>query len=165
MHFWSNGCSFQFRSENLFQSLCLFPVDIKFFWDYGEAHHFQSPHDGIECCIKKMSSNICLLKNYYYYYCCLTTCRVIQQYHESSRIIFRWLDDYISQFKQCNLCSRNIKNLLCWTNQIDLYFWKLITVTYVDDGECSHESDVEEEFAYLQNTIIWTTQLTFYQDA
>ena len=42
---------------------------------------------------------------------------------------------------------------------------KLITVTYVDDGECSHESDVEEEFVYLQNTIIWRTQLTFYQDA
>ena len=58
-------------------------------------------------------------------------------------------------------------------NQIDLYYnlpfqqeaEKLTTVTYVDDGECSDESDVEGGSVYLQNTMIWRTQLTVYQDA
>ena len=34
-------------------SLCYYPPDIKVFWDYGEAHHFKGPHNGIGGTIKR----------------------------------------------------------------------------------------------------------------
>ena len=40
-HFWSDGCTGQFRSCYAFRSFCAYPADIKLTWHYGEAHHFK----------------------------------------------------------------------------------------------------------------------------
>ena len=53
VYFWSDGCSSQFRSQYVFRSLSFYPADMKLFWDYGEAHHFKGPHDGIGGTIKR----------------------------------------------------------------------------------------------------------------
>ena len=30
-----------------------YPHDLKIYWDYGEAHHFKGPHDGIGGTVKR----------------------------------------------------------------------------------------------------------------
>lgn len=51
--FWSDGCGSQFRSQFVFQSLCFYPANVNLSWDYGEAHHFKGPHDGIGGSLKQ----------------------------------------------------------------------------------------------------------------
>ena len=53
IYFWSDGCSGQFRSKYVFKSLLSYPADLNISWDYGEAHHFKGPHDGIGGCVKR----------------------------------------------------------------------------------------------------------------
>ena len=43
----------QFRSQFIFRSLCYYPPALKLSWDYGEAHHFKGPHDGIGGILKQ----------------------------------------------------------------------------------------------------------------
>ena len=45
--FWSDGCTAQFHTRFTFCSITFNPNDLKLSWDYGEAHHFKDPHDGI----------------------------------------------------------------------------------------------------------------------
>ena len=54
---WSDGCASQFRSQYVFQTLSFHPASLKVFWDYGEAHHFKGPHDGIGGTIKRCVYN------------------------------------------------------------------------------------------------------------
>ena len=53
VYFWSDGCSGQFRSKYTFRSMSYYPQNLKLFWDYGEAHHFKGPHDGIGGTVKR----------------------------------------------------------------------------------------------------------------
>ena len=53
VYFWSDGCSAQFRSKFVFRSLLYYPNDLEISWDYGEAHHFKGPHDGIRGTVKR----------------------------------------------------------------------------------------------------------------
>ena len=39
-HFWSDGCSGQFRAKYVFQSFCCYPPSIKLTWNYEEVHYF-----------------------------------------------------------------------------------------------------------------------------
>ena len=57
VYIWSDGCSSQFRSQYVFQTLSLYPASLKVFRDYGEAHHFKGPHDGIGGTIKRCVYN------------------------------------------------------------------------------------------------------------
>ena len=52
VHFWSDGCCSQFRSQYVSQLLCHFPPDFEITWNYGETHHFKGPHDGIGGSVK-----------------------------------------------------------------------------------------------------------------
>ena len=52
VHFWSDGCCSQFRSQYVSRLLCHFPPDFKITWNYGETHHFKGPHDGIGGSVK-----------------------------------------------------------------------------------------------------------------
>ena len=47
VHFWSDGCGSQFRSQYTFRFLCNLPAEFEITWNYGEAHHFKGHHDGI----------------------------------------------------------------------------------------------------------------------
>ena len=47
VYIWSDGCASQFQSRYVFRSLLYYPDKLKITWDYGEAHHFEGPHDGI----------------------------------------------------------------------------------------------------------------------
>ena len=59
VHFWTDGCSSQFRSQYVFRSFSYFPRNLELTWNYGEAHHFKGPHDGIGGAIKRrVFSNI-----------------------------------------------------------------------------------------------------------
>ena len=51
-YFWSDGCTGQFRYRFTVCSLCLYPLLLAITWDYGEAHHFKGPHDGIGGAVK-----------------------------------------------------------------------------------------------------------------
>ena len=51
VYFWSDGYASQFRSKYVLRSLSFY--SFWFFWDYGEAHHFIGPHDGIGGKIKR----------------------------------------------------------------------------------------------------------------
>ena len=168
VHFWSNGCSTQFRSQYAFQSLCLYPADIKFFWNYGEAHDFKGQHDGTGGCIKRKV------------YQDVLTGKIIisdaQQFAEYANSIIKTHVLYLDKL----MISHNLNSAIYVKgtskihhverinlNKIDVYYnstyqqqaEKLTTVTYVDDGECSDESDVEEESGLsaehneLKNTI------------
>ena len=53
VHFWSDGCSSQFRLQYVFRSFSYFPRNLELTWNYGEAHHFKGPHDGIGGAIKR----------------------------------------------------------------------------------------------------------------
>ena len=53
VYIWSDGCSSQFRSQFVFRSLLYYPDNLKITWDYGEAHHFKGPHDGIGGTVKR----------------------------------------------------------------------------------------------------------------
>ena len=53
VHFWSDGCSSQFRSQYIFRFLCNFPAELEITWNYGQAHHFKGPHDGIGGTVKR----------------------------------------------------------------------------------------------------------------
>ena len=53
VHFWTDGCSSQFRSQYIFRSFSYFPRNLELTWNYGEAHHFKGPHDGIGGAIKR----------------------------------------------------------------------------------------------------------------
>ena len=33
--------------------MSFYPSDLKIYWDYGEAHHFKGPHDGIGGTVKR----------------------------------------------------------------------------------------------------------------
>ena len=52
-YFWSDGCTAQFRSTFAFCSMTFYPNDLELSWDYGEAHHFKGPHDGIGGTVKR----------------------------------------------------------------------------------------------------------------
>ena len=52
-YFWSDGCTAQFHSRFTFQSMTFYPNDLELSWDYGEAHHFKGPHDGIGGTVKR----------------------------------------------------------------------------------------------------------------
>ena len=52
-YFWSDGCTAQFRSRFTFCSMTFYPNDLELSWDYGEAHHFKGPHDGIGGTVKR----------------------------------------------------------------------------------------------------------------
>ena len=52
-YFWSDGCTAQFRSRFTFCSMTFHPNDLELSWDYGEAHHFKGPHDGIGGTVKR----------------------------------------------------------------------------------------------------------------
>ena len=52
VHFWSDGCGSQFRSQYTFRFLCNRPAELEITWNYGEAHHFKGPHDGIGGTVK-----------------------------------------------------------------------------------------------------------------
>ena len=45
LHFSSNRCCGQFRSQYVFHLMCYFPLDLEITWNYGEAHHFKEPHE------------------------------------------------------------------------------------------------------------------------
>ena len=51
--FWSDGCTAQFHSRFAFPSMNFYPNDLELSWDYGEAHHFKGPHDGIGRTVKE----------------------------------------------------------------------------------------------------------------
>ena len=53
VYIWSDGCATQFRSKFVFRSLSFYPSDLKIYWDYGEAHHFKGPRDGIGGTVKR----------------------------------------------------------------------------------------------------------------
>ena len=53
VHFWSDGCSSQFRLQYVFRSFSYFPRNLELTWNYGEAHHFKGLHDGIGGAIKR----------------------------------------------------------------------------------------------------------------
>ena len=53
VHFQSDGCSSQFRSQYVLCSFSCFPRNLELTWNYGEAHHFKGPHVGIEGAIKR----------------------------------------------------------------------------------------------------------------
>lgn len=53
VHFWSDGCGSQFRSQYTFRFLCNLPAELEITWNYGEAHHFKGPHDGIGGTVKR----------------------------------------------------------------------------------------------------------------
>ena len=53
VHFWSDGFSSQCRSQYVFRSFSYFPINLELTWNYGEAHHFQRPHDGAGGAIKR----------------------------------------------------------------------------------------------------------------
>ena len=57
VYIWSDGCVSQLRSQYVFLTLSFYPPDLKMFWDYGEAHHFKGPHDGIGGTIKRSIYN------------------------------------------------------------------------------------------------------------
>ena len=46
-YFWSDGCTAQFHSRFTFRSMTFYPNDLELNWDYGEAHHYEGPHDGL----------------------------------------------------------------------------------------------------------------------
>ena len=50
---WSDGYASQFRSQFVFKSLLSYDENLKIYWNYGEAHHFKGPHDGIGGTIKR----------------------------------------------------------------------------------------------------------------
>ena len=52
IYFWSDGCASQFCSKFVFCSLCFYSSVLKIYWDYGNAHHFKGPHDGIGGTVK-----------------------------------------------------------------------------------------------------------------
>ena len=52
-YFWSDGCTAQFHSRFTFRSMTFYPNDLELSWDYGKAHHFQGPHDGIGGTVKR----------------------------------------------------------------------------------------------------------------
>ena len=52
-YFWSDGCTAQFHSRFTFHSMPFYPNDLELSWDYGEAHHFKGPHDGIGGTVKR----------------------------------------------------------------------------------------------------------------
>ena len=165
-HFWSDGCSSQFRSQYTFQSLCLYPADIKLFWDYGEAHHFKGPHDGIGGCIKRKVYQDVLAGK--------IIISDAQQFAEYANSIIK---THVLYLDKLMIISHNLNSAIYVKgtskihhverinlNKIDVYYnspykqqaEKLTTVTY---GECSDESDVEEESGLsaehneLKNTI------------
>ena len=47
VHFWSDGHGSQFRLQYTLHLLCDLQSDLEYLWNYGEAHHFKGPHDGI----------------------------------------------------------------------------------------------------------------------
>ena len=51
-YFWSDGCTSQSRSRFTFRSMT-YPNDLELSWDYGEAHHFKSPHDCLGGTVKR----------------------------------------------------------------------------------------------------------------
>ena len=53
VHFRSDGCGSQFRSQYTFRFLCNLPAELEITWNYGEAHHFKGPHDGIGGTVKR----------------------------------------------------------------------------------------------------------------
>ena len=52
VYIWSDGCASHFMSQYVLWTLSFYPAGLKVFWDYGEAHHFKGPHDGIGGTIK-----------------------------------------------------------------------------------------------------------------
>ena len=101
MYIWSDGCPSQFRLKCVFQSLSFYPSRLKFFWDYGEAHHFKVPHDGIGGTIKRkvyqhVSSGKVIItdaKQFARYANEISTVKV--KYIGKSEILFLNLDDAI----------------------------------------------------------------------
>ena len=53
LHFWSDRCCGQFRSQFVFHLMCYFPLDLEITWNYSEAHHFKGPHDVIGGAVKR----------------------------------------------------------------------------------------------------------------
>ena len=41
VHFWSDGCGSQFRSQYTFRFLCNLLAELEITWNYGEVHHFK----------------------------------------------------------------------------------------------------------------------------
>ena len=50
---WSDGSASQFRSQYVFRTFSFYPAGLRVLWDYGEAHHFKGPDDGIGGTIKQ----------------------------------------------------------------------------------------------------------------
>ena len=101
MYFWSDRCASQFRLKYVFQSLSFYPSWLEVFWDYGEAHHFKVPHDGIGGMIKRkfyhhVSSGKVIItdaKQFTTYANEISTVKV--KYIDKSEIVFLNLDDAI----------------------------------------------------------------------
>ena len=51
--FWSDGCASSFWSRYVFYSFLFYPQDVTLSREYGEAHHFKDPHDGIGGSMKR----------------------------------------------------------------------------------------------------------------
>ena len=99
VHFWSDGCCNQFRSQYVFRLFCLYPTDLEINWNYGEAHHFKGPHDGIGGSVKrKVYSDVSTHKvviqdaNHFSSYAS-KTCNVNIMYLDKAEILNHNVDD------------------------------------------------------------------------
>ena len=43
--------------HNVFRKMSFYTLDLKIYWDYGEAHHFEGTYDGIGGSIKRSIYN------------------------------------------------------------------------------------------------------------